>query len=97
MPAKTGAPELKGTRWQRLRLLVLATETDCGICHQWVDQALKWPHPMSPCVDHIVPRSKGGDPYDRRNCRLAHLTCNASRGNRTHLDRRPPPSRRWFG
>lgn len=33
-------------------------------------------------ADHIVARSKGGDPYDIANGRPAHLSCNSSRGNR---------------
>ena len=41
----------------------------------------KW-HPLSKSVDEIVPVSKGGDPFDRDNCRLAHRQCNIRRGNR---------------
>ncbi len=93
----SGRADLRGAIWQRLRQQVLATEDACGICHQPVDKAVRYPDPWSPAVDHIVPTSRGGDPYDRGNLRLAHARCNNARGNRTHLDRRPPPSRRWFG
>lgn len=34
------------------------------------------PHPMRPVVDEVIPRSKGGSPTDRTNCRLAHWRCN---------------------
>jgi 5-methylcytosine-specific restriction endonuclease McrA len=37
--------------------------------------------PESPEVDEIIPVSKGGDPYDRKNCRLTHRLCNQQRGN----------------
>lgn len=53
----------------------------CQICKRKVDPSIKWPDPMSPSLDHIVPLSAGG-PHSRANCRLAHLSCNSARGNR---------------
>lgn len=53
----------------------------CGICSRAVDGSLRWPDPMSPSVDHIVPLSEQGD-HNYANTRLAHLRCNVSRGNR---------------
>lgn len=53
----------------------------CGICRKRVDERLRWPHPLSASVDHMVPISEGGL-HTRANVRLAHLTCNTSRGNR---------------
>ena len=44
------------------------------------------PHPMRAEVDEVVPVSKGGDPYDRHNCRLSHRRCNYRR-----TARRPAP------
>ena len=38
------------------------------------------PHPMRAEVDEIIPVSRGGNPYDRTNCRLAHRICNQRRG-----------------
>jgi 5-methylcytosine-specific restriction endonuclease McrA len=34
------------------------------------------PHPMRAEVDEDIPRSRGGSPYDRSNCRLMHRVCN---------------------
>jgi 5-methylcytosine-specific restriction endonuclease McrA len=51
----------------------------CGICHDPVDPALRWPHLFSASLDHIVPLSKGG-PHSRANAQLAHLTCNIRKG-----------------
>ena len=75
--------------WKRresVRNWVLSTQDTCGICGRPVDKTLgkvrqedgtyKW-HPMSPVVDEIIPISKGGSPYDRDNCQLAHRICNA--------------------
>lgn len=69
------------TKRNRLRARVLREETHCGICLHPVD--VKLPHglPESPEVDEIIPVSKGGDPYDRKNCRLTHRLCNQKRGN----------------
>ena len=39
---------------------ILATQTICGICGKPVDFTKKYPHPMSPCIDHIIPVAKGG-------------------------------------
>lgn len=61
-----------GYRRDLVRRRVLREETDCWLCGQPVDKTLKTPHPGSPEVDEIVPVSKGGDPFARANCRLAH-------------------------
>ena len=51
----------------------------CQLCRKKVDMALKWPHRMSPSIDHIVPLSKGGA-HELRNLQLAHLACNTAKG-----------------
>lgn len=54
----------------------------CWLCGKKVLSQLKWPHPRSGSVDHVVPYSKGGsDEMD--NLKVAHLVCNKRRGNRT--------------
>ncbi len=35
-------------------------------------------------VDKIVPKSKGGDPYDPSTLRAMHFGCNSARGNGDH-------------
>lgn len=55
----------------------------CQICLEPVDQSLigsqsQW----RPSLDHIVPQSKGGAD-DEGNLRLAHMWCNATRGDGT--------------
>lgn len=63
---------VNGYRRDQVRRRVLAEETDCWLCLQPVDKSLKTPHPQSPEVDEVIPVSKGGDPFARANCRLAH-------------------------
>jgi 5-methylcytosine-specific restriction endonuclease McrA len=55
---------------------ILATQEVCGICGRPVDKSLKFPHPLSPTIDHIIPVSKGGHPSALDNLQLAHFTCN---------------------
>ena len=50
---------------------IYATQTVCGICGKRVDFKLKFPHPLSPCIDHIIPVAKGGDPSDISNLHTA--------------------------
>jgi hypothetical protein len=83
---RASAPLVPGTRpgsgnrlWRALQADVLATETHCGICHQWVDKSLHHYDPMSPTIDHIEPVSYGGG-HERANLRLAHRACNADAG-----------------
>jgi 5-methylcytosine-specific restriction endonuclease McrA len=68
----------QGKRWQELRAKVLAEETHCGICGEYVDQTLDRHDRHSATVDHIHPLTLGGDYWDRANLRLAHRTCNSA-------------------
>jgi len=53
----------------------------CQICHKKVNEKLKWPHPNSASLDHVIPLSKGGS-HTKQNVQLTHLKCNASIGDR---------------
>ena len=72
-----------GHRRNQVRAKVLREEDVCWLCGELVDKALKTPHPMSPEVDEVIPVRDGGDPLDRRNCRLAHRSCNVGRNRKT--------------
>jgi len=53
----------------------------CQLCGQPVRSDAKFPHPLSPSADHIVPLSLGG-PHAAENLQLTHLVCNIRKGNR---------------
>ena len=61
---------------------IYATQTVCGICGKPVDFTKKYPHPLSPCIDHIIPVAKGGHPSDIDNLQLAHWICNREKSDK---------------
>jgi 5-methylcytosine-specific restriction endonuclease McrA len=60
---------------------ILKTCDVCFWCGKWLNPELKFPHPDSASVDHVVPVSRGGDP-NRGELVAACWGCNRSRGNR---------------
>lgn len=47
----------------------------CGICRKPISKTAKYPNPMMPSLDHIIPMSKGG-PHLYTNVQAAHHICN---------------------
>ena len=83
-PDKDGSHRAAADRNKRK---IYATQEICGICGQPVEkEGGKWkyryPHPMSPSIDHIIPVSKGGHPSDISNMQLAHLGCNRQKSDK---------------
>lgn len=92
--------------FEKNRRIVLQTQDVCGICGKPVDKSLKYPDPLSPVVDHIIPIDKGGHPSDLSNLQLAHMCCNRAKSDKllknapgesenTVTNRNLPPSRDW--
>lgn len=50
----------------------------CQVCGQKINKRLKWPHPRSKSIDHIIPMSKGGSNAPI-NVQATHLRCNLSK------------------
>lgn len=67
-----------GARRDAIRRRVLREESVCWLCGQPVDVTLPHGRPDSPELDEVVPVSKGGDPLNRSNIRLAHRLCPAT-------------------
>ncbi len=68
--------------FDRNKKKIYATQQICGICGKPVDFTLRFPHPLSPTVDHILPVAKGGHPSDIDNLQLAHWTCNRQKSDK---------------
>lgn len=82
---KTARPDHDGPHRKQYEInkqKILATQSICGICGKPVDMHLKYPHPLSPCVDHIIPIAKGGHPSDIDNLQLAHWQCNRAKSDK---------------
>ena len=78
-------PDRKGphrANFERNKQRILKTQNTCGICGKPVDKSLKAPNPLAPCIDHIIPVSKGGHPSDICNLQLAHWTCNRQKSDK---------------
>lgn len=71
----------RGT-FEKNKKKIFATQNVCGICGKPVDLSIKYPHPLSPCIDHIIPIAKGGHPSDIDNLQLAHWTCNRQKSDK---------------
>lgn len=82
---KRNRPDKDGTHrgaFEKNKKKIYATQTVCGICGKPVDFSVKYPHPLSPCIDHIIPIAKGGHPSDLDNMQLAHWTCNRQKSDK---------------
>lgn len=78
-------PDHNGTQraqFESNKKKIYAAQKLCGICGKPVDFKLKFPHPLSPCIDHIIPVSKGGHPSDIGNLQLAHMCCNRQKSDK---------------
>lgn len=51
----------------------------CHLCRRTINPKRKWPDRMCVTVDHLIPVIEGGSD-EPDNLRLAHLSCNSSRG-----------------
>ena len=71
------------SRYKRFVSKVKARRDPCAICWHPIDYNLATPDPMSFEVDHVVPVSEGGDPYDPANGQASHRCCNNWRKNKT--------------
>lgn len=88
---KNNRPDRNGThrgQFEKNKKRIYAAQTVCGICGKPVDFSLRYPHPLSKCIDHIIPVSKGGHPSDIANLQLAHWTCNRQKSDKLTDGRR---------
>lgn len=75
--------------FEKNRRVILMSQDVCAICGKPVDKSLKFPHPLSPAVDHIIPWEKGGD-CSLDNLQLTHLCCNRQKADKIYEDRPVP-------
>jgi len=51
----------------------------CHICRKQIPRRAKYPDPLSPSIDHLVPLSRGGED-EPANVAAAHVVCNSAKG-----------------
>lgn len=76
-------------QFDRNKKIIYKTQTVCGICGKPVDFSLRYPNPLSPCIDHIIPIAKGGHPSDIDNLQIAHWTCNRQKSDKLFREASP--------
>ena len=89
MPTPYKRPDRDGSHRRQFDInkkRIYATRSVCGICGKPVDFSIKYPDPLSACIDHIVPINKGGHPSDISNLQLAHRTCNRLKSDKTYKE-----------
>jgi len=90
---KQKRPDQQGTHrtaFEKNKKKIYATQTICGICGKPVDFSLRFPAPLAPCIDHIVPIAKGGHPSDINNLQLAHVCCNQKKKDKLPKENSKP-------
>mgnify|MGYP000974230613 FL=1 len=79
--------------FEKNKNIILKTRNTCGICGLPVDKSLKYPHPLSPVIDHIIPINRNGHPSDINNLQLAHWQCNRQKSDKLYADSRVESSK----
>ncbi len=73
--------------WQQVRKRAIASKDPvCALCGNPIDMEAKPYSPLALEVDHIIPVSRGGAPYDIDNLQLTHHRCNRQKFNRLRTD-----------
>lgn len=63
------------------RNVLRKTSTICALCGMPLDKSLKYPHPLSTSIDHIIPVALGGR-STLDNLQATHLQCNKEKGKK---------------
>ena len=72
--------------FEKNKKIILKIRNACGICGIPVDKSLKYPHPLSPVIDHIIPINRNGHPTDIKNLQLSHWQCNKQKSDKLYAD-----------
>lgn len=98
-PERARTIKMDGVRRRRARIAGVHVESftitdvrmahgdDCYLCGKRIKYSLKFPHPKSPSLDHVIPISAGGA-HSIKNCAMAHMECN-NRKNAGATDKSP--------
>ena len=75
----------KTRRWAALARRIRERDNfECQKCGAWANEC-----------DHVVPLSKGGAPYDEKNCQILCRTCHIAK-SRSEMPRQTPGRAEWI-
>lgn len=80
-------------RYRRNRARILKESDVCWLCGQWIDMALRFPHPMSATADHVEPYAVRKN--NNGELRPAHFRCNIQRNTKQTNKDETPHGRDW--
>lgn len=83
---KRNRPDFDGSErgiYAHNKAILRKTATVCALCGMPFDKSLKYPHPMSISIDHIIPVALGGK-STLDNLQPTHLVCNKSKGKKVY-------------
>lgn len=63
------------------KAILQKTSMVCALCGMPFDKTLKYPHPLSISIDHIIPVALGGR-STLDNLQATHLVCNKEKGKK---------------
>lgn len=88
-----GGEQWNQASWSNARKRAIASKDPvCSSCHNFIDvnAPIKLPdgslNPLAVEVDHRVPISRGGAPYELENLQLMHMKCNRKKGAKMASD-----------
>lgn len=88
-----GGDQWNQASWSTARRRAIASKDPvCAQCHNFIDIAAPIKaadgrlNPLAVEVDHIVPISRGGQPYELENLQLLHMKCNRKKGAKMASD-----------
>lgn len=74
------------TAYVKNKKRILANRPPCAICGKPIDYDARFPAPLSPTIDHIIPIALGGHPSDMENLQPAHFCCNRAKADKLMKD-----------
>lgn len=81
---KRNRPDFDGNErgiYAHNKAILRKTATACALCGMPFDKSLKYPHPLSISIDHIIPVALGGR-STLDNLQATHLICNKEKGKK---------------
>ena len=81
---KRNRPDFDGNErgiYAHNKAILRKTATVCALCGMPFDRSLKFPHPLSISIDHIIPVALGGK-STLDNLQVTHLGCNKAKGKK---------------